>query len=117
MPDALIAISSASGTRADTLPLVQATSPFETSSACSAQTSRRIAWASAMRDLPRAQVAQPVHDVVAAAAEVVVQALVVLIQRVVGVGAACVRHERRAHDAAHRRGGGADVGVHAGGDR
>ena len=84
-------ISSSPGTRADRLPLVHATRPLRGSSACSAQTSRRSS--SGMDELRR--VAQAVHDVVAAAAEVVVQPGVVREQPVVGVGARARRGRTR----------------------
>ena len=48
-----------------------------------------------MSELPRPHIAQLVHHVVAAAAEVVVQPHVALVERVVGVGAALVRHGTR----------------------
>src|SRR5918997_3716687 len=105
-------MSSSPGTRADRFPLVQTTSPLRGSSACSSQTSRRMASSSPTGQLPGAwpeaagsagcagygDVAQPVHDVVAAAAEVVVQAQVVLVQDVVGVGAPLVGHVAVAPD-------------------
>src|SRR3954468_13702690 len=91
-PLALMTISSSPGTRADRLPAVHATRPLRGSSMCSAHTSRRSA--SVTDQLPRAQLAQPVHHVVATAAEVVVQLRVVRVERVVGVGPALVRHER-----------------------
>src|SRR4029453_15499056 len=91
MPLALMTISSSPGTRAERLPAVHATNPLRGSSMCSAQTSRRSA--SVTDQLPRAQLAQPVHDVVAATAEVVVELGVVRVKRVVGVGATLVGDE------------------------
>src|SRR3954454_8098277 len=106
-------IRSSPGTRADRLPLVQATSPWRGSSRCSAQTSRR--RASVTDRLPGADVAQVVHDVVAAAPEVVVQPRVVRVELVVDVGAALVGDERVARDPAHGGGRRTNVRVRGGG--
>src|SRR4051812_31746147 len=117
MPLALMTIRSSSGTRADTLPLVQATRPLRGSSACSAQTSRRSAATASVTDRrPLADPPQRVHDVVAAAAEVVVQAGVVLVELVVDGGAVLVGLVDVAAHLAHGRGGGLDVVVGAGRD-
>src|SRR3954447_518787 len=114
-PLALMTIRSSSGTRADRLPLVHATRPLRASSACRGPTSRRsAAVASVMDHLPRPDLAQLVHDLVAAAAEVVVQAHVALVEHVVGVAARRVRDVGIARDAAHHLGGGDDVRVGAG---
>src|SRR3954468_9099906 len=86
-PLALMTISSSPGTRAEMLPLVQATSPLRGSSWwSSASSARREATASAMDGLLGADAAQLVHDVVAAPAEVVVQADVARVELVVDVG-------------------------------
>src|SRR4051794_7470677 len=106
MPLALMTMTSSPGTRAERLPLVHATSPLRTSAPCSAQTSARsAAIASVMDHFPRPDPAQLVHDLVAAAAEVVVQPHVALVQHVVGVGAHGVGDVGVARDAAHRRRG------------
>src|SRR3954453_11725460 len=90
-PLALTTMSSSSGTRADRLPLVHATSPLRGSSACSAHTSRRRAAIASVTDRRLlADAPQVVHDVVAPAAEVVVQRDVVLVQAVVELGAVLV---------------------------
>src|SRR3954467_11441414 len=80
IPLALITIRSSPGTRAERLPLVQATRPWRGSSRCSSHTSAR---RSITDELPGAL--ERVHAVVAAAAEVVVQAHVVGVELVVGV--------------------------------
>src|SRR3954451_24277683 len=116
-PLALTTMSSSSGTRAERLPLVHATSPLRGSSACSAQTSRRRPAIASVTD-PRllADPPQRVHDVVAAAAEVVVQRHVVLVEAVVELAAVLAGLVDVAADLAHRLGGGVDVVVRAGGD-
>src|SRR3954469_20054311 len=117
-PLALMTISSSSGTRAERLPLVHATSPLRGSSACSAHTSRRRAAMASVTD--RRLLADPpqhVHDVVAAAAEVVVQRDVALVEAVVELGAVLVGLVDVAAHLAHRLRGGVDVGIRPGGDR
>src|SRR4051795_4747087 len=107
-----------SGTRADRLPLVHATRPLRGSSAWSAQTSRRSAAIASVTD--RRLLADPpqgVHDVVAAAAEVIVERDVALVELVVDRGAVLVGPVDVAPDLAHRRRGGLDVVVGAGRDR
>src|SRR3982750_1008292 len=103
-------MSSSSGTRAEMFPLVQATSWLRDSSACSMHTSRRSAATASVTD--RRLLADPpqrVHDVVAAAAEVVVQRDVVLVELVVGRGAVLVGLVDVAADLAHRCRRGLDV--------
>src|SRR4051812_47201790 len=110
-------IRSSSGTRAERLPLVHATSPLRGSSAWSAQTARRRAATASVTD--RRLLADPpqrVHHVVAAAAEVVVQAHVELVELVVDGGAVLVGLVDVAPHLAHRLGGGLDVVVGAGRD-
>src|SRR4051812_50212796 len=83
---------SSPGTRAEMLPLVHATSSLRGSSAWSAHTSRRSAAIASVTD--RRLLADPpqrVHDVVLAAAEVVVQRDVVLVEAVVDRGAGLPR--------------------------
>src|SRR3712207_540113 len=94
MPLALMTIRSSPGTRALRLPLVHATSPLRGNSACRSQTMRRSSSTSSVTDelLARGRAPQPVHDVVAVAAEVVVQPAVVLEQLVVAVGSGGVGH-------------------------
>src|SRR3954449_12068406 len=97
-------MSSSPGTRAERLPLVHATSALRGSSACSRQTSARRAAIVSVTDevLLGTWLAKQVHDVVAAAAEVVVQHRVALVERVVGRGAVGIRAVDVAADAAHR---------------
>src|SRR3954452_24277637 len=117
-PLALTTISSSSGTRAARVPLFHATSPLRGSSACSAQTSRRRAATASVTDgRLLADAPQIVHDVVAAAAEMVVQRDVVVVEAVVELGAVLVGLVDVAADLAHRLRGRVDVGVRAGGDR
>src|SRR3954468_15574098 len=117
-PLALMTMSSSSGTRAERLPLVHATSPLRGSSACSAQTSRRRAAIRSVTDgRLLADAPQRVHDVVLAAAEVVVQRDVVLVEAVVELGAVLVRLVDVAAHLAHRLGRRVDVGIRAVGDR
>src|SRR3954447_509167 len=105
-------IRSSPGTRAEMLPLVQATSPLRGSSWwSSASSARRAATASAMDGLLGADAAQLVHDVVAAAAEVVVQADVARVELVVDVGPRGVGLVGVAPLVPHRRRGLVDVGV------
>src|SRR3954466_16146693 len=102
-PLALMTMRSSSGTRAERLPLVHATSWLRGSSACSAQTSRRSAATASVTD--RRLLADPpqrVHHVVAAAPEVVVQALVDRVELVVDRGAVLVGLVDVAADLAHR---------------
>src|SRR3954449_7104246 len=116
-PLALTTISSSSGTRAERLPLVHATSPLRGSSACSAQTSRRRAATASVTDgRLLADAPQIVHDVVAAAAEMVVQRDVVVVEAVVELGAVLVGLVDVAADLAHRCRRGLDVLVRAGRD-
>src|SRR3954468_5204171 len=110
-------MSSSSGTRAEMLPLVHATSALRGSSACSAHTSRRSAETASVTDRRLlADPAQRVHEV-AFAAEVVVQRDVALVEVVVDGGAVLVGLVDVAPDLAHRRRRGLDVVVGAGGDR
>src|SRR3954453_19816135 len=110
MPLALMTMSASPGTRADRLPLVHATNPWRGSSRCSRKTSSRRAARASVTGLVllRAQPAQEVHDVVAAAPEVVVEELVALVEAVVGFRAALVGAVDVAADLAHRRRGGMD---------
>src|SRR4051812_36556019 len=110
-------MSSSSGTRAEMLPLVQATSSLRGSSACSAHTSRRSAETASVTDRRLlADPAQRVHEIVVAA-EVVVQRDVSLVELVVARGAALVGWVDAAPALPHRRRRGLDVVVGAGGDR
>src|SRR4051794_41945842 len=110
-------MSSSSGTRAERLPLVHATSPLRGSSACSAQTSRRRAATRSVTDRRLlADAPQRVHDVVLAAAEVVVERDVVLVEAVVEIGAGLVGAVDVAGHPFPRLRGPGGVGGHAGGD-
>src|SRR3954464_5299712 len=105
---------SSSGTRAERLPLVHATSSLRGSSACRAHTWRRSAATASVTD--RRLLADPakrVHDVVAAAAEVLVPRDVALVGVVVDGGAVLVGLVDVATDLAHRRRRGVDVLVRA----
>src|SRR3954471_17305501 len=117
MPLALMTIRSLPGTRADTFPLVHATSPLRGSSACSSQSSART---SAMRSptdgLHCPDVAQLVHHIVAATAEVVVQPAVAGVELVVDVRRSGVRQVGVTALLAHHGRRLPDVGVAAGGD-
>src|SRR3954454_20486508 len=108
---------SSSGTRAEMLPLVHATSSLRGSSAWSAHTSRRSAATASVTDRRLlADPAQRVHEIVVAA-EVVVQRDVSLVELVVDRGAVLVGLVDVAPDLAYRRRRGLDVVVGAGGDR
>src|SRR4051794_16626159 len=111
-------MSSSPGTRAERFPLVHATSSLRGSSAWRAHTSwRRAATASVTDRRLLADPPQRVHDVVAAAAEVVVQRDVVRVELVVDGRAVLVGLVDVATDLAHRLGRGLDVLVRAGRDR
>src|SRR3954463_10213425 len=99
-------IRSSPGTRAERLPLVQATRPLRGSSWWSAASSARsAATASPMDGLLDPDVAQLVHHVVAAAPEVVVQADVAGVELVVDVGPRGIGQVGVPALAAHGRGG------------
>src|SRR5690606_33269393 len=111
------------GTRPETLPLVQVTSPQRRSSACRAHTSAFISSTAAVvlkvMSLPRScsgvvlwslrglvgDLVELVQGSGAAAAEVVVEFGVDRVQLVVGVGAGLVREVGGPFDLAHRLGG------------
>src|SRR4051794_21748690 len=108
-------IRSSPGTRAEMLPLVQATRPLRGSSWWrSASSARRAATVSSMDGLLEADAAQLVHHVVAAAAEVVVQPDVAGVELVVDVGPGRIGQVGVPALATHGRRGLADVGVRAG---
>src|SRR4051812_10727399 len=109
---------SSSGTRAERFPAVQETRPLCGSSACSAQTSRRRAATRSVTDRRLlADAPQRVHDVVLAAAEVVVERDVVLVEAVVELGAVLVGVVDVAAHLAPRLRGLVAVGARAGGGR